>query len=839
MAIFRKKFNFKIAAYSGSSYLMALGLALPATAKAVEFNDQFLNNKGGAPVELKYFEQGSAVPPGSYGVDIYLNQAMNRRQDINFSADPDTGEVRPVIQIGLLRDLGVDIPRLMRDNVIPANLENNTPLNVAQLIPGASVEFDVNNLALLISIPQMYVKRHSVGYVDPSLWDDGITALFSNYQANVSRNTNHGQTSDYRYIGLRNGFNLLGWRLRNDSSLSGGTGQRNKFTSNRTYVERDIRRLKGTLAMGELYTHAQGDIFDSVRMRGAQLQSDIGMLPDNEVGYAPIVRGIAETNATVEVSQNGFVIYSTSVTPGAFEITDIYPSGSNGDLEVKIIEADGRQRTFRQSYSYLPVMTRKGSLRYSVSAGEYHNDDQPSPKLVQSTAVYGMTDNVTGYGGLLAADKYTATNAGLGFNTPYGGLSADVTNSQSDTRREGKKQGQSYRVLYSKTVNATETSFTVVGYRYSTEGYRTLSQHIESMSDQNYLYGMSLGRQKSRIDLTVNQTLFRRSSINLTVGETTYWNRPGSSRRLQFGYSSGFKDATYSLAVSRNQESSSFGQSDTQLTASISIPLGSSSRSHRVNANAVSSQHGDSSVQSGVSGYLDERNTVNYTAQAGHSKYGGNSGSVGLGWDTAKAKLTANYSQGRDNKQMNLGATGSVVVHSGGVTFGQPVGETFALVEVPDVADIGLDGYGSVRTDSRGYAVVPYMQPYRYNWVNLDTNTLGSDIEISENSQMLVPTRGAVVRQRFAAESGRRVQFDLNLGANEKIPFGAQAYDEQEKVVGMVDNLSRLLVFGIADQGRLFIRWSEGTCVANYSLPEKNKDLAYERVALACRKPSA
>ncbi|MCY1305150.1 Outer membrane usher protein FimD [compost metagenome] len=144
-----------------------------------------------------------------------------------------------------------------------------------------------------------------------------------------------------------------------------------------------------------------------------------------------------------------------------------------------------------------------------------------------------------------------------------------------------------------------------------------------------------------------------------------------------------------------------------------------------------------------------------------------------------------------------------------------------------------------MRTDSRGYAVVPYMQPYRYNWVNLDTNTLGSDIEISENSQMLVPTRGAVVRQRFAAESGRRVQFDLNLGANEKIPFGAQAYDEQEKVVGMVDNLSRLLVFGIADQGRLFIRWSEGTCVANYSLPEKNKDLAYERVALACRKPSA
>lgn len=71
---------------------------------------------------------------------------------------------------------------------------------------------------LLVSIPQLYVQRHSRGYVDPSLWDDGVTALFSNYQANFTRNTNFGQNSDYRYLGLRNGFNLFGWRLRNDSS---------------------------------------------------------------------------------------------------------------------------------------------------------------------------------------------------------------------------------------------------------------------------------------------------------------------------------------------------------------------------------------------------------------------------------------------------------------------------------------------------------------------------------------------------------------------------------------------------------------------------------------------
>lgn len=95
-----------------------------------------------------------------------------------------------------------------------------------------------------------------------------------------------------------------------------------------------------------------------------------------------------------------------------------------------------------------------------------------------------------------------------------------------------------------------------------------------------------------------------------------------------------------------------------------------------------------------------------------------------------------------------------------------------------------------------------------------------------------------MVAKRFSAESGRRVQFVLSMESGGKIPFGAQAYDKEERVVGMVDNLSRLLVFGIEDQGRLSIRWSDGSCSVDYQLPPRNKDLTYERVALSCRRSS-
>lgn len=127
MAIFRKRFDLKVSVYSRSSCLVALGLALPAVTSAVEFNAEFLNNEGGAPVELKYFENGNSVSPGTYSVDIHLNQIMIRREDVVFSADPDTGSVRPIIRMGLLKEIGVDIARLTRDKLIPANLENNTP----------------------------------------------------------------------------------------------------------------------------------------------------------------------------------------------------------------------------------------------------------------------------------------------------------------------------------------------------------------------------------------------------------------------------------------------------------------------------------------------------------------------------------------------------------------------------------------------------------------------------------------------------------------------------------------------------------------------------------------
>ncbi|EDR4690280.1 fimbria/pilus outer membrane usher protein, partial [Salmonella enterica subsp. enterica serovar Paratyphi A] len=67
----------------------------------------------------------------------------------------------------------------------------------------------------------------------------------------------------------------------------------------------------------------------------------------------------AKTNATVEVRQNGYLIYSTSVPPGQFEIgrEQIADLGVGvGVLDVSIYEKNGQVQNYTVPYS-TPVLS--------------------------------------------------------------------------------------------------------------------------------------------------------------------------------------------------------------------------------------------------------------------------------------------------------------------------------------------------------------------------------------------------------------------------------------------------------------------------------------------------
>ncbi|WP_268605477.1 fimbria/pilus outer membrane usher protein, partial [Escherichia coli] len=92
---------------------------------------------------------------------------------------------------------------------------------------------------------------------------------------------------------------------------------------NTRYVQRGFAAIKSNLTMGDFYS--PGDLFDSIRVRGGALASDINMRPNSQQGFSPIVRGVAQSNALVKVLQNGNLIYQENVPPGAFTLDNILP----------------------------------------------------------------------------------------------------------------------------------------------------------------------------------------------------------------------------------------------------------------------------------------------------------------------------------------------------------------------------------------------------------------------------------------------------------------------------------------------------------------------------------
>ncbi|MGE8452199.1 MAG: fimbria/pilus outer membrane usher protein [Pseudomonadales bacterium] len=779
--------------------------------------------------------EGGAMLPGVYPFEVLINGDVVGKRDIGMIKQDGAPKVAACITAKLLEDLGVQKKQVDA-------LESRNPgacLDVSQLDKRAHVEYDPGQMRLTLNIPQAYMVAGKRGYVDPSLWDYGVNAGFLNYQANMRGDTFYGRTNKSYYLGLVNGVNLGGWRLRNESNLTKSGTRAAEFKSNRTFVQHDVTAIKSQFSAGELYSGS--DIFNSVHFRGVQLSSDDAMLADNERGYAPVIRGVAETNAIVEVRQNGYLLTSVPVSPGPFALADIFPNGSNGDLEVTVIEADGRRRNFRQAYASLPLMVRRGTLRYSAELGQFKPSDKQlsSPTFGSASAIYGLTDTISLAGGVQASSDYQAVNLGLGGNTPIGAVSVDMTHSRSVAA--GKTdQGQSVRALYSKTLTETNTTFTLAAYRYSTEGYRTFDNHVYDVQrarrdgDRDPTRASFLSR--SRLDLTVNQQLGksgRYGSVYLNGTHENYWNKQRSTS-VSAGYGNNWGRVSYNISYSKSQtRSPNFAsRDDNQIMLSLSIPLGTERNAPNLYLSSMRAKEGTSTTTS-VNGYVPGTEYTSYSIQGARSQNGDKSGAFGLASDLPLARVGGSYSNGANYHSYGLNASGAIVGHAGGVNFSREVGDSFALVHVDGVKGVGV-GNNLPKTGYNSYAIYPYTQPYRINTVRLDAETLGADAEIETLTQSVVPRRGAIVATSFKGHSGRRVQMSFNR-IEGKLPIGAAVEDEEERQVGLVDNNGQALLLLRQDGGRLKVRWKDGQCEVSYQLPARDPARYFDRASETCQ----
>lgn len=781
--------------------LSVAGLAQATPAPAVEFSEGFLI--GGDAIDMRRYANGNPLPPGDYAVDVQVNGVFHASRDIRFLASEDPHVAVPCLPAELIHSLPLKAALLEVLN------ENSSGcVDLTALIDGASVTFDSGALALSISIPQAAQAMPARGFVAPEQRDDGITAAFIDYSANHYRS----QGSDSSYLGLRAGVNLGAWRLRHRASLTHGRhGTRHDVIS--SHLQRDIPRWNSQLLLGQGNTG--GELFESVPFTGVRVASDERMLPDSLRGYAPVVQGIAEGNAVVTIRQNGSIIHESNVAPGPFTIEDLYPTNFGGDLDVSVTEADGRVQRFSVNFSAVPQALRAGSSRFAVTAGELRDTGNTlrTLRFTEGTYARGVNNRLTVLGGAQLGEDYRALLAGAAVNTAIGAFGADVTHSRARQRGSETITGNSFRLNYQRYVARTGTNVGLAAYRYSTRGFLSLNDVAREQNDD---WGLGQ-RARQRYQVNFSQRVGQRSNLYLSGGHVSYWDSARRRNEFQLGFQSTLGRVNYGVSALRFRVGD--GRQDTRYAFTLSVPLGRSANAPRASTQLSQADSGRQS-QLGITGSLGESRALNYSL-SGAQGNGQSSHSAYAAWQGSRGNLNAGYSRSGDYRSLSLGASGSVVLHGGGLNLGAPVGEGFALVQAPGAQGARIGSSTELRVARNGYALLPHISPYRWNTIDLDPSGLPIEVELLQTSQRVAPTAGGIVRVPFQVRRERTLFIDATDALGQPLPFAAVVQGEDGTPAGAVGQGGVIQLRGAQDSGALIVDPDgKRRCRIDYRMPE-------------------
>jgi outer membrane usher protein len=783
-------------------------------AEEVEFDPSLLV-PGPHATDISRFNKGQSLFAGQYDSDIYLNDQLLGRHTIRMAQERQPGVVTLCLDPELLQLVKIK-PKAISKELTKQLLNPATCVQPLALDPAMTWHYEPGKLALYLSIPQSLLLSSRQNDIDPSQWQQGEPVATLNYDMNSYYSDSPQDHYDSQYLGLQLRASLGVWRLHHSSNLQNGGWQNNS-----TYLQRSLPQWRSRLTLGQNWSH--GDFFDSVSFLGANVTTDPQMLPEFQRSFAPVVRGIARTQARISIEQNNLVVYEVTVAPGPFAIDDFYPAGYGGDLKVTVHEADGSLQQFTVPYASVPRMVREGVTFYDSTLGWLRNQqsfDSSSP-FGQLTLQHGFNNLLTGYTGATLIPNYGAALVGLGFNTTLGAISFDMIHSRLDDPFLQLQQGDSYRVTYSRLLKATETNLTLASYRYSNQDYYSLNEAIQRLGQNSPSTEFEYGHSKQRLDVNISQPLgAERGDVYLAWGRNYYWQRAGHADNGQVGYGNRLGDVSYQLSLQKNWDSQQGNH--TVYNLSLSLPLGSSGLPDYLQLQLSHDPAVGDGIQASLSGSLDQENRANYSLYANqHSnKTGPDQHSVAIngGYSADKIYLSANSSyDNRDIRQYGLGVRGALVAFSGGILPARDVGETFAIIEAPYATGAQLSS-AQVQVDANGYAIAPYLTPYTANQIALEPGDMPRSVELVNSSRIIIPDAGAAMKLTFATRRGYSLLVNGKLANGDPLPFGADILSVWGEPLGIVGQGGQLYAKVASAKGYLIVRWSQQECLLPYQI---------------------
>ncbi len=781
-----------------------LALFIPSLSFATNFNNYFIRSESN--VDLSKFSKANFIEDGQYQLNVYINSEFLTTERILFNNN------EPCLSESLLASLplsnkGYEVYKKTVSSATNAACYEIDQVSYTKISP------NLGKTRIDIAIPQKYIaKEYKYGFVPDRLWDDGISALYLDYDINYFSSQQQGisdwsnDLSTYGTIGLNSGA----YRFRANYQMS------NNYSGELTslYGYTPLRNIKSKLTFGN--TQYGSDIYDSFRMTGIRLQSDDQMLPSNLRGYSPIVSGTVSTNAVITIRQQGDILRVVNVNAGPYLIDDL-SQAHKGTLDVEVKQADGKVLHYQVNGADVLYLTRPQHLRYSVSAGVPRSDTYDyKPAFFSTEAAYGLNNYLSVFSATLLSKNYQSYTLGTGVNfNAFGATSVDVTSAKAKFSDHNTASGMSYGITYNTTLTSLGLGLRVAGYRFSQEQYYEFEEYLGTYKKINFsnpYVPNSNRKDKKHIALTQR---FGSTSAYISYTSNKYWGERSKSSRYDINISHPLKindiDLYLTANVYRSSESylnpySSVGD-DQGWSLGVSIPIGTS---HTVSVQ-TNSRSNDYSQTLAYSGH-DKEEGSNY--RIAYDVYEGESNGVSGNYNRDLSAVSTSFGgsyKTNSYRQINGNMSGTALLSEHGLAYSAlNTGASRILID-SGVPDVTINGSNHEKTNVFGLALVNGVTPYQKSHNTIDFKSLPEDIEVLSSIQSMVLTEGAIGYQKITARKGQN--FLALFNSEQNIPFGAIVFDEELKQeIGIVGQNSTAYVVGINIDSKISVLWEENRC---------------------------
>ncbi|MDA9895567.1 fimbria/pilus outer membrane usher protein [Amylibacter sp.] len=549
----------------------------------------------------------------------------------------------------------------------------------------------------------------------------------------------------------------------------------------------------------------------AVRFGGVQWATDFSLQPGFMASPRPEISGESSLPSTVELYVDNLLRMRREVPSGPFTIQDLPVINGQGDAQLVVRDILGREQVITQPFFTSSRLLKQGLQSYSYELGFVRRDfgidsNNYGRLMAVGTHRLGFTEKFTGeVHGELLGNQQSVGLAGVFLSPLMGILSGSLAMSNSKKGVGGLLgfgfQHQSGNFSVGVNTQLTSRNFAKLGMQSEKLAPQHISQMVVKMPTNDFgSFAVNYTQQALR-DLEEQKSVSA-SYVSEVAG---IGNLSASLTR----YLSGEAKTVFGLNFSMNLD---LGK---RRNANINV----SAKPGRNNANLQLNRKSPAGGGVGyrlVSGLGDtDRREAEVSLQNGVGNY----------------SLAAGQSQGQT--AFRGSATGGVAFLGGSSFFSRRITDSFALVQVPGYADVGIyaDNRLSTRTDSKGNALLTGLRSYQKNPVRIEQSDIPLDAQIDTLQLDAVPYFRSGLVLKFPVKRSRGALLSVVLENGEPLPAGAQVVIIDKNILenelfptGMG---GEVYLTGLEAENQLRVIWREQICEFALTFPETTDPLPH------------